>query len=190
LPKTTRPIHSSWPWRLHGVKPHRRVRKGKHFYVIECRKRWFRLTWWTYHGYCITGHYAKGAHPLLGHVPVTEREFPQMGIKKRESKAKDLKHLAAVESELLSGRMSLVEHCSLMQYEDGTPRVPGWFSVGTQGAAWAVTVKDPDTCSSFRSVAPTLDAAIDLAAMLLAADDAPWEADKWLADAQKRNSKK
>jgi len=78
----------------------------------------------------------------------------------------------------------------LMQYEDGTPRVPGWITIKTQGAAWQVQVKDPDSCSSFAAVGPTLDQAIETAALLLACDDAPWEADKWLADAANRAKKK
>lgn len=183
-------MHARWPWRLHASRVNRRVRKGKHNYVCECRKRWFRLTWWTYKGYFLSGHYAKGAHPLLGHVPVELKEWPEMGIKKRESQAKNLKHLAAVESTLFSDRLSLIEHCALLQYEDGTARLPGWITIKTQGAAWVVQVKDPDSVSSFSAVAPTLDAAIDTAALLLACDDAPWEADRWLADAAARAKKK
>jgi hypothetical protein len=190
MPKSTRPIHARWPWRLHGSRPGRWVRKGKCFYVIECRKRWFRLTWQTYYGYYLSGLFAKGAHPLLGHQPVTVMERPAMGIKKRESKAKDIKHLAALETTLFHDRLSLVEHCSLLQYEDGSSRVPGWITIKTQGAAWVVQVKDPDSCSSFSAVAETLDKAVDTAALLLACDDAPWEADKWLAEVAKRNSKK
>jgi hypothetical protein len=117
-------------------------------------------------------------------------EWPDMGIKKRENKAKDLKHLAAVETTIFTDRLSLVEHCALLQYEDGSPRQPGWFTVKTQGAAWVVQVKDPDTLSSFSAVAPTLDQALDTASLLLACDDAPWEADRWLADAASRAKKK
>lgn len=190
MPKSTRPMHAVWPWKLHGSRPYRRVRKGRHGYDCKCRGRWFRLTWWSYHGYCVTGHYAKGATPLLGHVPVTVMEWPDMGIKKRENKAKDLKHLAAVETTIFTDRLSLVEHCALLQYEDGSPRQPGWFTVKTQGAAWVVQVKDPDTLSSFSAVAPTLDQALDTASLLLACDDAPWEADRWLADAASRAKKK
>lgn len=113
-----------------------------------------------------------------------------MAIKKRESRVKDLKHLAALETVLFGDRLSLVEHMALLQYEDGTPRLPGWITMKTQGAAWQVQVKDPDSCSSFAAVAPTLDGAIDTACLLLACDDAPWEADKWLTDALARSKKK
>lgn len=113
-----------------------------------------------------------------------------MAIKKRESKSKDIKHLAPVESQLLGGHLSLIEHMCLMQYEDGSPRVPGWITIKAQGAAWCVQVKDPDSCSSFSAVAATLDGAIELASLLLSCDDAPWEADRWLADAANRAKKK
>ena len=113
-----------------------------------------------------------------------------MAIKKRESKAKDIKHLAPVESRLFEGLLSLVEHMCMMQYEDGTPRIPGWVTLKSQGAAWCMQVKDPDSCSSFTAVGPTLDAAVETAALLLACDDAPWEADKWLAESAARAKKK
>ncbi len=190
MPKATRPMHATWPWRLHPSRPWRKVRKGTTMYDVICKGRWFRLTHRTWKGYCITGHYAKGAHPLLGHCPISVMEFAGMGIKKRETKAKDLKHLAALETTLFSDRLSLVEHCALLQYEDATPRVPGWITIKTQGAAWVVQVKDPDSLSSFSAVAESLDKALDTAALLLACDDAPWEADRWLADAASRQKKK
>ncbi len=190
VPKQTRPIHARWPWHLHIGRPCRWMRKGTHHYFVTCRGRWFRLTAKTWKGICVTGSYERERHPLLGHLPDLVMEYPSMGIKKRDSKAKDLKHLAAVESRIFEGLLSLVEHMCLLQYEDGTCRVPGWITIKAPGAAWAVQVKDPDTSSSFTAVGPTLDGALETAALLLSCDDAPWEADKWLADAAARAKKK
>lgn len=103
-----------------------------------------------------------------------------MAIKKRASEAKAGAHSAAVETEVLKDLLPLVEHCCMRQYDDGTPREPGWFTVKVQGAAWIVQVKDPDTCCSFNSVADRLDNAFQTAALMLASEEAPWEPDTFL----------
>jgi len=110
--------------------------------------------------------------------------------KKNVAKSVDgVKHLAPVETEIFKGLFPLVEHCCLRQYEDGDPREPGYLTIRTQGAAWSVQVKDADACVSFSAVAETLDKALETAALLLSCDEAPWELDKWLADAAKRRKK-
>jgi hypothetical protein len=108
---------------------------------------------------------------------------------KREDRA-SVKNLAAVESEHFRDHLALVEHCCCLQYEDGSPRQPGWFTVRTSGAAWQVVVKDPDSCSSFTVVARTLDEALDSAALLLGCEEAPWEPDAFLAKTHGAKGKK
>lgn len=150
----------------------------------------FLLTSKPFSGMCVTARWKRFVDGPQYPPSDSQTEFPSMAIKKRESKQKDIKHLAPVESRLFEGLLSLVEHMCLMQYEDGSPRVPGWITIKSQGAAWTCQVKDPDSCSSFNAVGPTLDAALETAGLLLACDDAPWEADKWLADAAARQKKK
>lgn len=99
-------------------------------------------------------------------------------------------NLVAMESTLFKDHTSLVEHCSCRKWEDGTPRNPGWITLGTSGSSWTVTVKEPDSACSFRVVAPTLDQAFDTAALLLACEQAPWEPDRWLAGQQAKTKKK
>jgi len=113
-----------------------------------------------------------------------------MAIKKRAAEKTDVMHLAGVESNVFKDLMPLVEHCSLKQYEDKTPRQPGWLTIKTQGAAWVVQVKDPDTCSSFNAVADSLDNALATAALMLASEEAPWELDKFLQAMAAQNRKK
>lgn len=113
-----------------------------------------------------------------------------MAIKKRSAPMQDTVHLAPVESTIWEGLMPLIEHMALRQYEDKSPREPGWVTIKSQGAAWIVQVKDPDSCCSFSAVGPTLDSALETAALLLSCDDAPWESDRWLADAASRKKKK
>ncbi len=113
-------------------------------------------------------------------------------MKKKTGKvsAGDGKYLAPVETELLKDLMPLVEHCCCRAYDDGDPREPGWLTVKTQGSAWCVQVKDPDSCMSFTAVGSTLDKALETAALLLGCDEAPWEPDTWLAQGAARKRKK
>jgi hypothetical protein len=112
-------------------------------------------------------------------------------MKKRSVKVgtEGVKHLAAMESTILSGLLPLVEHCAVRQYEDGDAREPGWITIKTQGAAWCVQVKDPDGACSFTAVAETLDKALETAALLLSCDEAPWEPDRFLSDQKARKKK-
>jgi len=110
--------------------------------------------------------------------------YPDMKRVKKEDRV-SVKHLAPMETELFKEQLPLVEHTAMLQYEDGTSRQPGWFTIRTSGAAWVITVKDPDSASSFSVVAKTLDEAVGTASLLLACEEAPWEPDAWLA-AQRR----
>jgi len=183
-------IAARWPLKLHSRRPWQWASSRAGFFFVKIGLSRFLLTSKPYSGMCVTARWRRypdgREHPPADVVT----EFPSMAIKKRESKAKDIKHLAPVESQVFEGLLSLVEHMCMMQYEDGSPRVPGWITVKSQGAAWAVQIKDPDSCSSFTAVGATLDAALETAALLLSCDDAPWEADKWLAESQRRSMKK
>lgn len=108
---------------------------------------------------------------------------------KREDRA-SVKNLAAVESEVFRDLLPLVEHCCCLQYEDGSSRWPGWLTMRTNGAAWQVVVKDPDSCSCFTVTDKTLDGALANAALLLGCEEAPWEHDAFLAKTQAAQKKK
>lgn len=113
-------------------------------------------------------------------------------MKKKASKTREetANHLAAMETTLFSDLLALLEHCATRRYDDGDAREPGWFTVKTQGAAWLVTVKDPDTGNSFSVVGDTVDKALSSAALLLACEDAPWEMDQWLQKNKAQQKKK
>lgn len=114
-------------------------------------------------------------------------------MKRRKSQdgvVRDVEHIAAIESDVLSKLHPLVAHCSCVKYEDGSARQPGWWTVKTMGAAWVVEVKDPDTCCRLVVVQQTIDDALTLASVLLESDEAPWEPDQWLRAAQAKNKKK
>jgi len=121
----------------------------------------------------------------------TALRWEEPNVKKRVAKnvmGEGVNHLAPMETNRLADVMPLVEHCSIRRYDDGDEREPGWFTVKTIGSSWAIQVKDPDACVSFTAVAPTLDQAMETAALLLACDEAPWEPDRFLT--QQRATKK
>jgi len=103
-----------------------------------------------------------------------------MAIKKKGDNVGKSAHTAAVETEYLKELMPLIEHCCMRQYDDGSPRDPGWITIKVQGSAWVCQVKDPDTCCSFNAVAEKLDNALMTAALMLASEEAPWEPDTFL----------
>jgi len=190
VPKATRPIYASWPLKLHSGKVRRWMRHGTVEYRVRVRTTWFVLRQVPWKGICVIAEHEPGAHGHPGEVPSRVWEYPSMAIKKRDAAKVEAIHLAAVECKTFDGLMPLVEHMALRQYEDATPREPGWITIKTQGSAWVVQVKDPDSVSSFSAVAETLDKALETAALLLSCDDAPWELDRWLQDAAARKKKK
>jgi len=111
-----------------------------------------------------------------------------MKKKKVSSDATSVVHAAPMESVPFSALHSIIAHCATTRYEDGDPRQVGWVTITTQGPAWKVTVKDPDSCCQMTTTAATLDDALALADVLLGSDEAPWEPDPFLkrSEAQKK----
>lgn len=173
-----------------GRRPCRWLPKGSGTFWVLTAKARYGMAFRPFKGICLVSawsHYfgVGGSTPQL----LRREEYPSMKQVKRSERAA-VKHLAAMETEVFRDFLPLVEHCGMLQYEDGSPRKPGWFTVRTNGAAWVVSVKDPDSCSSFQTVGKTLDEAMGSAALLLGCEEAPWEHDSFLAQAEKRSSKK
>lgn len=177
------------PLRLHTGRPKRWTgRKGQTFY-LRYGPRVYHLTGKPFKGICVVAMWDMCGR--IGHLdpPTWKWEWPIMKRRSVKVGTEGVKHLAALESRILDGMLSLVEHCAVRQYEDGEQREPGWFTVKTQGAAWCVQVKDPDGCCSFTAVAETLDKALETAALLLSCDEAPWEPDRFLASSKASKKK-
>lgn len=110
-------------------------------------------------------------------VVIRREEYPDMKKRKPAGEGPSARHLASLDPPYEPGLLPLVEHCALLQYDEGEPRKPGKFFVEVMGTAWRVMVKDPDTKTQFTAVGLTLAAALEAAALFLACDDAPWEPD-------------
>lgn len=175
--------------RLHGVRPRRWLPKRRCQFYVKAGGRTYLLTSLPWKGICVVGMWTTCTPLVHLEPPRYSWEFPSMKKKLGKLEDKLVKHLAALESEILRGLLPLLEHCAVRQYDDGDPREPGWFTVRTQGAAWVVQVKDPDSACSFAAVAETLDKALESAALLLSCDDAPWEPDSFLMASKAKKRK-
>jgi len=158
--------------------------------MMRCRSKVFLLTALPWKGIAAVGCTSHGSHFANPATWPHRWSYPSMKKRAAQTAPNDMRHLAAVESTIFSGLVPLIEHMAVKKYDDGDAREPGWITIKTTGAAWVVQVKDPDTSTSFSAVADTLDKALETAALLLSCDEAPWEADKWLADSAARRKKK
>lgn len=178
----------------------------------RCATRWTRprgrvdarASWWYYAGrwglFCLCATRGRGVSLATvtheGHIVMwpRSRDLSDRGhyVKKKQRTAEQaqLPHLAAVETNVLSGFMGIVNHCSITRYDDGDPRKVGWVTLKTYGSAWQLEAKDPDTCCRLTVVEASLDDALGLLNLLLESDEAPWEPDQWLQQQAVKSRKK
>jgi len=140
-------------------------------------------------GMCVCEIAALCEIPVRHYEPNWSRSVSWMKRRTVSSCGPDAVHAAPVESTILGQCHSLIAHCATTRYEDGSSRKCGWMTIGTNGSAWTVTVKEPDVCASMRVTAPTLDEALLEMSVLLEADNAPWEQDPWLQARAPRKKK-
>lgn len=173
-----------------GRRPCRWMPKGNCFFWVLTRDNRLGMASRPFKGICRVARVPRlGRSQASGAADFERWEYPSMKKVKREDRA-SVKNLAGLETELFRELLSLVEHCCCLQYEDGSPRQPGWITIRTSGAAWQCVVKDPDSSSSFTTVGKTLDDVLTNAALLLGCEEAPWEHDSYLASSQARNKRK
>jgi len=85
--------------------------------------------------------------------------------------------------------MAVLEALAMLQYADGTPRKAGFLGIYTDGDQWCAFIKDNTGQCKLPVRALTFDGMMDALAILLEAEDAPWEPDD-LADRVKARRKK
>jgi len=163
------------------------TRRRKTWYDLQVGRYAMLVAYIPFRGFFLRTLRRRGASLLqVLHVwPMPELSMKRVNSQKQGPQG-GATHLAAVESGVFAKLMSLVAHCCTVKYDDGEPRRPGWFTVKTQGAAWTVQVKDPDSCSQLQATAQSLDDALALADLLLGSEEAPWEPDPFLKRTQKK----
>lgn len=163
--------HTRWC----GKRPRKWLPWGRQTYSLLTRDWEYVISALPFRGQCIIGVKRKtwGRAPGDG-VVVQMRERPSVK-KVKIGQASAVRHIAAMESEVLRDHLAIVEFLALLQYEDGSPRQPGYVGIWTQGSAWVVRASDKDADAALTCEGRTLDEALSLLAMLLGAEDAPWE---------------
>lgn len=139
----------------------------------------------TYWGWT-DGRNVRLYHPLCSSFD----EVKKMKRRTPPANSTGQKHLASIESNVLSQCHALIKHCAVTQYDDGEPRKPGWITIKTFGSAWQIEAKDPDSCLCLRVVENSLDEALALLTLLLESEEAPWEQDTWLMQQASKGRKK
>lgn len=182
-------IFSNWNRLSKASSRKGRVRRPSD--VRVCALVWkFHFRYLYRRGFVLVKREPRSPRDELFAGPILEWKVPSM--KKRQARTVEgqVKHLAPMESDMFHDHMALVEHCACLQYDDGTPRQAGWYTVKTQGSAWVLQVKDPDGECSFSAIGETKDKAFFNANLLLSCDEAPWEPDPFLAASNARKKKK
>jgi len=148
----------------------------------------FTLTSKPWHGIAVVGCLKMGKGSIPEDKPQRVWEFPAMKKKQLATDDSNVRHLVAMESNFLHDLVPLIEHMGVTRYDDGDARMTGWVTIKTQGGAWVVQVKDPDSGNSFQVVDASLDKALEGASLMLACDAAPWSPDPFLKrqDAKKK----
>lgn len=168
----------SWSWK--APRPGQAASKGAWVKLVARRNLWVELTSRPFVGICATALWNESRGSRFQRPPDQRWEFPNVKKKSAASAGGNDRHLVAMESAIFAQLMPLVEHCGIIRYEDGDPRLNGWVRMGCLGAAWTLDVKDPDSEMSFRVVDSSLDKAWEAAALLLACDSAPFSQDPYL----------
>lgn len=174
---------------LHGRKPQPRGGRGTFEFTIILGRWKYRLLHRAWKGIWVAAREPRNYGAVPDPTSLIRWRMPEMKKKAAAANAPNVRHLAPVETELFRDLLPLVEHCAIRQYDDGDPREVGWFTVKTQGAAWIIQVKDPDSGCSFTAIGETVDKAFETAALLLSCEEAPWEPDTFLAAAKARKKK-
>lgn len=87
---------------------------------------------------------------------------------------------ASSETTYLTLNPLLVEFATATSYDDGAPRVPGYFTVRIRGTEWECTLYDPDGGVRLPVRAPTVDDMMLAVETALGTESASWEPDQYL----------
>jgi hypothetical protein len=160
-----------------GVRPRRWLPRGRSFFWLLTRDHRIGMHAVYRKGICRVSYYARHWSPGgAASNPLWVGRYPNMKKVKLGDRGA-VRHLAALESEVLRDHMPVVEQLALLQYEDGTPRQGGYLGVYVDGSAWVLIVKDRDAGAQLRITGRTFDEALGTLALMLGAEDAPWEVD-------------
>jgi len=175
--------------------------------LASCR-RWWALPrgekWWcvqvgkwlyTWRAVPITGLWLVAVDLVDGQTLTriweSSYELADMGIKRRAValKQQPLPELSR-ESTILKKCPALMEFLTATQFDDGSCREPGYYSMRNRGASFELTIYDPNAGLRLPVNAATHDACFAMVEQHLGVDEAPWQVDRYLAEQCAKKSKK
>lgn len=163
--------HLSWC----GQRPRRWVPRGKFRYYLLTADWAVVIDGLPFRGQFASEYRRKTWGRSPGDGEVLERhKRPSMKRVKVTERGR-VKHLAPLETEVFRDVFPIVEALAALQYDDGTPRQPGYLGVWVQGSGWVVRLIDKDADAQLTVEGKTLDEAFNVLSLILGAEDAPWE---------------
>jgi len=158
-----------------GKRPTRWMPLGKVEYQLLTRDHRLVIESLPFRGSFLIARYTK-TWGLRAGDGVLLAVFRRPSVKKVNLANKSaVRHLAALETECCREMMPVVEALGMLQYDDGSPRQPGYLGVWTSGSVWVARMTDKDAGAHLTAEGRTLDEALQLLSLLLGAEDAPWE---------------
>jgi hypothetical protein len=156
--------------------------RGERWLRVVGRTQWLLVQWLPREGYWVTSAGTVGTPDA---VPIyTCPRYERDAVKRRQAMrpGDTVTPPIPATSTHWPKLPALREFLHATQYEDKTPRTPGYMTVRNRVTTMEVTVYDVDGCCRLVSRGPTLDHALSLIEQLLGVEDAPWEPDRYLAD--------
>lgn len=160
------------------------------FFKIVTPRDWELLSWLPRAGWWLLSAGLKGQPDGR---PYYECPRPEEDAMKRRLKTEGAQFImpAAPSASVLLGKLPAIrEFISATEYDDKTPREPGYLTIRTVGTQWQVTLYDPDSGSRLPVRAAELDKALLLAEQMIGVEEAPWEPDRYLTELLAKRSRK
>lgn len=93
-------------------------------------------------------------------------------------------------SVMLAKLPTIREFLTATQYDDKTPREPGYVTLRNLGTTFEVTLYDPDAGLRLPCRGDTLDGVLALMEQLAGTEEAAWEVDRYLTQRKQERAKK
>jgi len=156
--------------------------RGKSYHFMLPGRR-FLLSWVPWRGYWCEAwaRIVGGKVTDFGYYPNPESSMKPVDLTRSNGGISPV-HLAAIETEVLGRVPQIVAHLTHIKYDDGSPRQNGTITIRVRGTTWSVEARDWNAAARLVASATTCDDAFALMDLLLGSDNAPWEADRYLAE--------
>lgn len=180
-----------WKGGWHGKKIKQWTpRTGERWLRVVSGDRWYLIQWLPREGWWITSAGIEGPAGSGQYYSAPRYQGDAMKRRNLNEGGKATTPALPSLSTILGKLPALREFVTATSYDDGSARVPGYFTFRNRGIVFEVTVYDPDSGTRLAARAPKIDEALCLIEQLLGVEEAPWEIDQYLTDQLLRRAKK